>query len=56
MSRVALKLTLTDEQIIRMLRSYRCAGRLGYTHFSISHHAGLYAVGPVHVDGAETGN
>ena len=41
----------TDE-----FRGYRRVCRLGYVHFSVRHSGGVYAVGPVHVNGAESRN
>jgi len=41
----------TDE-----FRGYKRVDKLGYTHFSIRHSGGVYAVGPVHVNNAESMN
>ena len=41
----------TDE-----FRGYGRVGGLGYVHFSVRHSGGVFAVGPVHVNGAESRN
>jgi len=41
----------TDE-----FRGYECVSRLGYGHFRVKHSGGVYAVGPVHVNSAESRN
>ena len=41
----------TDE-----FRGYGRVSALGYEHFSVRHSSGVYAVGPMHVNGAESVN
>ncbi|OYT29269.1 MAG: hypothetical protein B6U94_07770, partial [Thermofilum sp. ex4484_79] len=41
----------TDE-----FRGYRRVSGLGYEHLSVKHSGGVYAAGPVHVNGAESWN
>jgi len=41
----------TDE-----FRGYRRVSGLGYEHLSVRHSSGVYAAGPVHVNGAESRN
>jgi len=41
----------TDE-----FRGYERVSRLGYGHFRVKHFGGVYAVGPVHVNNAESRN
>ena len=37
-------------------RGYGLVGMLGYVHMSVRHSGGVHAVGPVHVNGAESWN
>ena len=37
-------------------RGYGRVGRLGYVHMPVMHSGGVYAAGPVHVNGAESWN